>query len=42
VHRLENAGHWPFIDQPEQVWGLLESFFEKVLRKEPSQEARTA
>jgi pimeloyl-ACP methyl ester carboxylesterase len=32
VHRLENAGHWPFIDQPERVWALLASFLERNLQ----------
>ena len=33
VHRTENAGHWPFIDQPEEVAALLLPFLKKNLQQ---------
>lgn len=31
VHRIERAGHWPFIDQPDEVAGILLPFLKSVL-----------
>jgi pimeloyl-ACP methyl ester carboxylesterase len=36
VHRVENAGHWPFIDQPDEVAGLLLPFLRRQLVTKPS------
>ncbi len=32
VHRIEKAGHWPFIDQPDEVAAILLPFLRKNLK----------
>ncbi|HEX7249954.1 MAG TPA: alpha/beta hydrolase [Burkholderiales bacterium] len=32
VHRIEKAGHWPFIDRPDEVAGILLPFLRSVMR----------
>jgi pimeloyl-ACP methyl ester carboxylesterase len=34
VHLIQKAGHWPFIDQPDEVAALLLPFLKTVLKKE--------
>lgn len=31
VHRVEKAGHWPFIDQPDEVAGILLPFLKSLI-----------
>lgn len=33
VHRIENAGHWPFIDRPDEVASVLLPFLRSQLQK---------
>jgi pimeloyl-ACP methyl ester carboxylesterase len=32
VHLVEKAGHWPFIDRPDEVAGILLPFLRSVMR----------